>query len=128
MLRSKTPSNKVKVSFVIPEMLQKDLKEQMVKEGYDLKGKSRWVTEAIENLLSLQTFADLVKNNDEMNGFEKLESIVIARPLKRQLDDAVIEIRKKYPAIEGVQSRILRTAIVIRLLGGVQSLNLDLTY
>lgn len=117
MLRAKTSSAKVRVSFVIPQLLQKDLKEHMVKEGYDLKGKSRWVTEAVERLLALQTFADLVKNNDEMNGFEKLESVVIARPLKKQLDDAVIAIRKKYPAIEGVQSRILRTAIVIRLLG-----------
>lgn len=107
---------KVKISFVLPQGMQQDLKETMIREGYDLKGKSRWISEAIGNLLTLETYADLVKINDEMSGFEKLESVVIARDLKKQLDDAVIEVRKKYPAIEGVQSRILRAAIMQRLL------------
>lgn len=107
---------KVKISFVLPQGMQQELKETMVREGYDLKGKSRWISEAIGNLLTLQTYADLVKINDEMSGFEKMESVVIGRDLKQQLDDAVIEVRKKYPAIEGVQSRILRTAIMQRLL------------
>jgi hypothetical protein len=107
---------KVKISFVLPQGMQQDLKETMIREGYDLKGKSRWVSEAIGNLLTLETYADLVKINDEMSGFDKLESVVIAPHLKKQLDDAVIEVRKKYPAIEGVQSRILRAAIMQRLL------------
>jgi hypothetical protein len=51
-----------------------------------------------------------------MKGFEKLESVVITKNLKKYVDDAVIEIRKKYPAMEGVQSGIVRTAIVQRLL------------
>lgn len=107
---------KVKISFVLPKGMQQELKETMVKEGYDLKGKSRWVSEAIGTLLTLKTYADLVKINDEMSGFEKLESVVVGRDLKKQLDNAVIEIRKIYPSIEGVQSRILRTAIMQRLL------------
>jgi hypothetical protein len=107
---------KVKISFVLPQAMQQDLKETMIREGYDLKGKSRWVSEAVDSLLTMETYADLVKINDEMSGFEKLESVVVAREMKQQLDDAVIQIRTKYPAIEGVQSRILRTAIVQRLL------------
>ncbi len=108
--------NKIKISFVIPQNLQQDLKEKMVRDGYDLKGKSRWIAEAVHALLTLQTYADLVKINDEMSGFEKMESIVVDRDFKRKLEDAVIHIRMRYPAIEGVQSRILRTAIVQRLL------------
>lgn len=108
--------SKVRISFVIPQNLQQDLKEKMVRDGYDLKGKSRWVSEAVDELLTLKSYADLVKINDEMSGFEKMESIVIARELKRKLDDAIVQIRTKYPTIEGVQSRILRTAIVQRLL------------
>ena len=107
---------KVKIAFVLPEGMQRDLKEKIVKDGYDLKEKSLWVSEAIENLLKLKSYADLVKLNDEMNGFEKMESVVVARHLKSQINDAVIDIRKVYPALEGVQSRILRTAIMQRLL------------
>lgn len=109
-------SNKVKVSFVIPEGLQKDLRERMVLDGYSLKGKSQWVAEAVEKLFQLNDFMDLVKVNDVMQGFEKFESVLIDKKLKMQLDDSVIKVRKKYPEIDGVQSRIMRTAIIQRLL------------
>ena len=89
----------------------------MVKDGYDLRGKSRWVSEAISRLLEITIFPEFVKMNDEMHGFGKFESVVVGRDLKKQLDDAIIHIRKQYPAMEGVQSRIVRTAIVQRLLG-----------
>ncbi len=53
-----------------------------------------------------------------MKGFEKLESIVLGSTIKPKLDEAIINVRRKYPSIEGVQSRIVRTAIVQRLLRG----------
>ncbi|HEX4045641.1 MAG TPA: hypothetical protein VHZ76_08250 [Gammaproteobacteria bacterium] len=109
-------SKKVKISFVIPESLQKDLKERIVFDGYNLKGKSLWVAEAVERLLKINSYIDLVKVNDVMQGFEKFESVLIDRKLKIQLDESVISIRKRYPEIEGVQSRIMRTAILQRLL------------
>lgn len=110
---------KVKLSFFLPEMLCRDIKAQMIKEGYDLKGKSRWIAEAVNHLFSMQEYIDLVKINDEMKGFEKLESVTIERALKQQLDEAVVSVRMKYPTIEGVQSRILRTAIMQRLIASV---------
>ena len=82
----------------------------------NLKGKSQWVAEAVERLFQHASFIDLVKVNDTMQGFEKFESILIERKLKAQVDESVINIRKKYPEIEGVQSRIMRTAILQRLL------------
>ena len=108
--------NKVEISFVLPERLQKDLRERIVLDGYSLKGKSQWVAEAIEQLFMLEDFMDLVKVNDVMHGFEKFESVLIDRKLKIQLDDSVIRVRKRYPEVEGVQSRIMRTAILQRLL------------
>lgn len=109
-------TTKVKVAFVLPLPLQTDFKADMIQEGYDLKGKSRWVSEAIERLLTLSNYADLVKLNDEMSGFDKLESVVIERSLKKLMTEASVTVRTKYPSIEGVQSRIVRTAIVQRLI------------
>lgn len=111
-------SKKVKVAFVLPANLQKEMKEQVIKDGYDLKGKSLWVSESIISLLTIRDFHDLVKINDEMQGFEKLESVLIVDDLKKQLDLAIIRIRQHYPTMEGVQSKILRTAIMQRLLLG----------
>lgn len=109
-------SDKVKITFVLPLNLQGDLKQRVIRDGYDLKGKSRWVTEAIEWLLVIHSFPDLVKINDTMKGFEKLESIVIPKELKKHLDAAVINVKRVYPEMDGVQSRIVRTAIVQRLI------------
>ena len=107
---------KVKVTFVLPKTLQQELKEKVIKDDYDMKGKSRWIAEAVEHLLTNQSWTDLVKLNDEMRGFEKLESVTISQDLKRQIDNAVMSVRKVYPMMEGVQSRIMRTAIVQRIL------------
>lgn len=109
-------NEKAKITFVLPMVLQDELKQRVIQDGYDMKGKSKWVAEAIETLLQTTGFQDFVKINDEMRGFEKLESVVIARELKKQLDEGVIQVRKSYPEINGVQSRIMRTAIVQRLL------------
>ena len=109
-------SNKVKISFVLPEGLQQDLRARIVLDGYSLKGKSKWVAEAIEQLFQLDDFMDLVKVNDVMQGFEKFESVLVDRHLKAQLNACVIKVRTRYPELDGVQSRIMRTAILQRLI------------
>ncbi len=107
---------KAKITFVLPDNLQKDLRGQIAKDGYDMRGKSRWVSEGIEFLLEMSNYPELVYISGEMKGFEKVESVVVSKSLKKYLDNAIIHIRKSYPAMEGVQSRILRTAIVQRLI------------
>lgn len=111
-------SLKTKIVFVLPEGLQKELKEQLTKDGYDLKAKSLWISEALLNLFTMKNYADLVKLSDEMNGFKKSESVLVDKRMKFTINEAVINIRQKYPTIEGVQSRIMRTAIMQRLLSG----------
>jgi hypothetical protein len=107
---------KAKITFVLPDVLQKECREQIIKDGYDMRGKSRWITEAIEFLLKMSNYPELVHLSNQMKGFEKMESVVMSRDLKNYLDNTVIEIRKMYPAMEGVLSGILRTAIVQRIL------------
>lgn len=107
---------KAKITFVIPDSLQQDFRQQVVKDGYDMRGKSRWVAEGIQRLLATNNYPELVHLSNEMKGFEKAESVVISKELRKLLDNALIQIRKEYPAMEGVQSRIIRTAIMQRLL------------
>ena len=108
--------SKVKITFVVHESLQKELRERIINEDYGLRGKSKWVVEAIKMLLSMKNFPELVKFGNELSGFEKVETIVVDTGLKNQLNNAIIEIRKEFPALEGVQSRIVRTAILQRLI------------
>lgn len=118
MLNSDGVTKKVKITFVLPQRLQQEFKERILKDGYDMKGKSRWVAEAIEKLLTMQDFCELVRISDMMKGFEKLESVLVPKALKTRLDGSIVDVRKQFPSIEGVQSRIVRAAIVQRLLRG----------
>lgn len=107
-----------KITFMIPERLKNDLRHSVISDGYGLRGKSKWVYEAIEQLIELTDFAELVSINDEMTPSikGKSETIVVDDVIKRKIDFAVISTRKEYPALEGVQSRIVRTAIIQRML------------
>lgn len=109
-------SKKYKITFAIHGNLQSELREKTIKEGYGLRGKSNWVSEAITRLLEYKDFQNLVIYSDEMFGFDKMETIVIDFPLKVKLDNAVTIVRKCNPNIEGVKSRIIRTAIMQRIL------------
>lgn len=109
-------SKKVRLSYYLSEAILSDVKDNMNRNGYDLKGKSKWVSEAVASLLSLEGYSELVNINQQMQGFEKLDSLLIDRTMKENLDSAVIEVRRNFPGLEGVQSKIVRTAIMQRLL------------
>jgi hypothetical protein len=109
-------AKKFKITFVLPAQLQHDYKTNIVNQGYSLREKSKWISNAVSDLLEMPNYIELVYYGDEFGGFDKSETIVVDESLKHALDSAVVEVRKNYPAIEGVQSRVLRTAILQRLL------------
>jgi len=109
-------STKPKITFAVPDSLRNELRECVVKEGYGLRGKSKWISEAVENLLALNDFIELISFNNEMHGFDCMETAVIDYSLKLKLDKAIVEIRKEFPTLEGVKSRIMRTSVLQRIL------------
>jgi len=62
---------KAKITFVLPDSLQKDFREQIIKDGYDMRGKSKWVSEGIVSLLGMRNYPELVYLGNGMKGFEK---------------------------------------------------------
>lgn len=121
-------TKKVRLSYFISDPILSEIKTDMNLRHYDLKSKSKWIAEAIEAFFTLKNFVELVMINDQMHGFEKLDAISIDRELKSRLDLAVIEVRQQYPALEGVQSKIVRAAIIQRLLGVTMPLSDELLY
>lgn len=107
---------KSKIAFAVPRTLKNEIREHVVKDGYGLRGKSKWISEAVNTLLSIKDYPELISYNDEMHGFDEMETAVIDYKLKLELDRAILNIRIRYPTIEGVKSRILRTAIMQRIL------------
>lgn len=109
-------AKKQKISFIIPDNFQQELREQVVKDGYGLRGKSIWVGEAISNLLELSNYPELVNFSDGMKNLNKTETIVVDYLLSQSIFEALLKIRQEFPTLEGVKSRIVRTAILQRLL------------
>lgn len=107
---------KSKISCAMPYLLKKEIREYVIKDGYGLRGKSLWISEAIQNLLSLSDYPELVSYNNEMHGFDALETVVIDYKTKLAIENAVLKVRTEYPTLEGVKSRILRTSIMQRIL------------
>lgn len=107
---------KSKITFAIPHSLKNEIREHVIKENYGLRGKSKWISEAVEKLLTLKDYPELISYNDEMRGFDGIETVVLEYKLELELTKAILQVRKEYPTIEGVKSRIMRTAIMQRIL------------
>lgn len=100
---------------MLPSHAKREIVERMLKEGYSLREKSKWVSESIEDFLKLKEYQNLVEIAELVSDFANMETIYIPLDLEEKLEDAIIVVRKEYPALEGVKSLIIRASIVRRL-------------
>jgi hypothetical protein len=107
---------KIKTTVRLPQTTRREMMNAVIADGYGMRGKSRWISEAIAQLLSIHNFPELVDIGDELSGLYDVEAIYLTPELKNLLDQALIAVRKNYPSMEGVQSCIIRTSIMQRLL------------
>ena len=108
-------TKKAKITFAITESLKKDLLKSVISDGYGLRGKSKWISEAVIDLIKIKDFEDLIAYNDGMHGFNKMETAIVDPAIEKIVEESVVVVRKKHPALEGVKSRIMRTAIIQRI-------------
>jgi hypothetical protein len=87
----------------------------MLDEGYSLREKSKWISEAIDDFLKLTEYQSLVEMAELVDDLAKNETVYITPEIEDKLETAIIEVRKQYPAMEGVKSLIVRASIIRRL-------------
>lgn len=107
--------DKKRISVILPSNAIREIRERMLKEGYSLREKSKWISEAIEDFLTLKEYHTLVEMAELVDDLAKTETVYITADVEDKLDQAIIEVRKKYPTLEGVKSLIVRASIVRRL-------------
>lgn len=107
---------KMTTSIKINDSLERLLLKRIVEDGYGLRGKSRWVCEAVEGLLQLEHFPELVEYADEMDNLNQMVSLRLTEALMDEVEEAVIKVRAQYPSLEGVKSKIIRAGILQRLI------------
>ena len=108
-------------SIKLQKKLHHKLQQAVINDEYGMRGKNRWIIEAIEAFLALPDYPNLV---DIANYSDQLTEIISLRfpdSLLRKLDEAVIHVRRHYPAMEGVKSNLIRASIFQRLIRNVTS-------
>lgn len=108
--------DKTRTTVRLPQGVRDEMLQRIVSDGYGFRGKSKWITEAIESLLSISDFQEYVAIADEMTSLTEAEVLIMPVTVKNKLDQAILVVRKQYPILEGVQSCIIRSSIIQRLL------------
>lgn len=100
----------------LPHSAHQAMLEKIIRDGYGMRGKSKWISEAVERFLQIPNYPELVDIANDMEEMNEIISLRTSEELTLQLDKAIIEIRKQYPAMEGVKSSIIRAGVIQRLI------------
>lgn len=95
--------------------VEPEIRKFMEKEGYTVRKKSKWISEAIERFLNVKDYPEYVKMADLVHDFSRRETVYITSDLDNKLSDSIIRVRRVYPELEAVRSLIVRASITRRL-------------
>jgi hypothetical protein len=106
----------IMTSVKLPASIERKMLRQIIDDGYGMRGKSKWITEAIYAFLAMHDYPELVEIASDMEDLVRVVSMRFPEELLLKLDDALVEVRKLHPTLEGVQSNIIRASILQRLI------------
>jgi len=107
---------KTMTSIKLQKLLHFKMLQRVINDGYGMRGKSRWIVEAIEAFLQLPDYPTLADIAGDMNQLSEVVSIRLPNDLTSKIDYAIIEVRRHYPSMEGVKSNLIRASIMQRLI------------
>jgi hypothetical protein len=103
-------------SIKISQEIHNKMLHSIVEQSSSLRGKSKWIISAIEDFLNITDFYEFVDIAADMEELTETISFRLPEAIMQKLEDAVIIVRRKYPAMEGVKSHIIRASIIQKLL------------
>jgi metal-responsive CopG/Arc/MetJ family transcriptional regulator len=108
--------NNMMTSIKLQKKLHYKMQQRVISDGYGMRGKSKWIIESIETFLQLPDYPTLVDIADNMDQLTEIVSIRLPEEVMLKIDRAIIDVRRHYPAMEGVKSNVIRASIMQRLL------------
>lgn len=107
-----------KVTVRFPKRLKLEMQTALVNSGMGLHGKSKWLKHVITLFLSRPNFVECVEHGVYLNQAElsEVEAFYLDSETINMLKNAFVDIRVKNPLFEGVQSALIRAAIVYNLM------------
>ena len=105
-----------KTTYRLPAGLRASMLASVARE-YGKKGKSRWIKEAIAELVARDAGLSSVGLGEDYETHDTSDVLVMDGAALEQLQGAMTLIRRQDPLFEGVQSAVIRAAIRRRLVG-----------
>ena len=107
-----------KITVRFSKRLKAEMQAALIKSGYGLHGKSRWMKEAIIAFIQQPNFIEYVEHGIDINQAEltEVEAFYLDAEVVLQMKNAFIQIRGKYPLFEGVQSALIRAGAIYLLM------------
>lgn len=107
---------KIKITARFTMELKNLMLQAIINDGYGLRGKSKWVSEAIEGFIGMD-YISLVDIGSEMSAGElkETESFYLSPPIVDVLEEIIVKARLANPKIDGVKSIVIRSSIFQRL-------------
>lgn len=99
-------------SVKLPKQLCEQLTSRVIEDGYGLRGRSKWIVDAITALLDIPGFEEYVEIASDLRKCTQAVSIRMSEELAVKLDQEVIRIRKIYPEVEALKSNLIRASIL----------------
>ena len=109
-------TTKIMTSIKLARSTEQAILEAVVRDGYGLRGKSRWVEEAILTFLNTYNFLEFVDIASAEEAFDKTLSMRLYEATANKLEEALLQVRQQYPLMEGVKSNIIRASVMQRLI------------
>lgn len=103
------------VRVSLPEWLIEAI-DHRVKEEYGSRGRSRWVDEAVIQLIEYPSWTDMLSRQQPSADIQtRIKQFNLSQTGSDALDRAILEARREDPYLEGVISEIVRTAVSQRI-------------
>lgn len=113
---------KTRTSLRLPAVAIEMIKRSMLKHGYGSRERSRWISEAVEQLVNKNDFWDLVAEEFMDNGENEVIPLTLEYRISSLINNAEVEVKEGSGNQVVDRSIILRAAISQRLItegGGV---------
>jgi glutamate racemase len=106
-----------KITVRFSKSLKAEMQHAIIKLGYGLHGKSRWLTDAVVNFLKQPNYIELVEHGINMNQADlcDVEAFYLHERIVNEVKQALIQVRTHFPMLEGVQSAFIRSCVIYQL-------------
>lgn len=110
-------NRKCKITFKADANLISKMRQSIKKDGYGVRGKSKWISEALDELFANKDYIEMIEADNPIVKLQNNpEVIYIAFQLRERMDSVIKKCNIRNPFAKGMQSAIIRTAIFQRLL------------